>query len=202
MNSASTENKGNKNLIHLVQNYSVFEFVFICVLATSIGVAYWGWTFVYEITKPFLKLIGLNYLSSGFWLFIGVFIPAIVRRPFAAIAASMIAAGVEGFMTHWGLMALVWGLAQGLGAEVVFLFFGYRRWDFKVLLLAAFFSASASYALDYFYYGYEHLIIQLKLTQYISFVLSAFIFAAYLSFVLIRRLNKLNLLSRFLIAQS
>ncbi len=191
----------SNSILSLIKSYSIYEIVFICVLSTVVGVAYWGWTFFHELTSPFLKIIGLKYLSSGFWLFIGLFLPFIIRKPLVAIGASIIAAGVSGFITHWGIMALLWGLVQGLGAELAFFIFGYKKWDFKVLALAALLSASFSYSLDYFYYGYGELVMQLNLTQYISFVLSALLLASYLSYTLARRLNRLHLLNRFLIAE-
>lgn len=182
----------------LLKNYTIFEMVFICVSSVALGVAFWGWTFAYEITKPALKLVGLNYLAAGFWIFASVFTPLIVRRPFVAIVASVIAAGVEGVITHWGAMALVWGLVQGLGAEMVFASTGYRKWSLPLVVFAAMMSATASFILDYFYYGYSQLATQLQMTQYLSFVVSAAVLAGFLSYILVARLKKLNLLNRFL----
>lgn len=189
------------NIIQLFKNYSLFEIVFIGVLSVAIGVSYWGWTFVYEITKPFLKLVGLNYLTSGFWLFIGIFIPLIIRRPGAAILASVIAAGVEGFITHWGIVALLWGLIQGLGAELVFFSTSYKKWTTPVLIMAGISSASLSYLLDFFYYDYQSLKSTLILTQYLSYIISAVVFAVLLSLIIIKRLTKIQILNRFLIAK-
>ncbi len=182
----------------LLKNYTIFEMVFICVSSVALGVAFWGWTFAYEITKPALKLVGLNYLAAGFWIFASVFTPMIVRRPFVAIIASVIAAGVEGVITHWGAMALVWGLVQGLGAEMVFAATGYRKWNLTIAVIAAMMSATASFILDFFYYGYSQMATQLQLTQYLSFVVSSAMLAGVLSCILVERLKKLNLLNRFL----
>ncbi|AZZ38365.1 hypothetical protein CIK05_12010 [Bdellovibrio sp. qaytius] len=182
----------------LLKNYTIFEMVFICVSSVALGVAFWGWTFAYEITKPALKLVGLNYLAAGFWIFASIFTPMIVRRPFVAIIASVIAAGVEGVITHWGAMALVWGLVQGLGAEAVFASTGYRKWNLTTVVVASMISATASFVLDYFYYGYSQMATQLQITQYLSYVISSALLAGFLSYVLVERLKKLNLLNRFL----
>lgn len=182
----------------LLKHFTLFEMVFICVSSVALGVAFWGWTFAYEITKPALKLMGLNYLAAGFWIFASVFTPMIVRRPFVAIIASVIAAGVEGVITHWGAMALVWGLVQGLGAEMVFAATGYRKWSLHTVIAASMMSASASFILDYFYYGYSQVVLTLQITQYLSFVVSAAVFAGFLSHILVVRLKKLNLLNRYL----
>lgn len=183
---------------NLLKNYTIFEMVFICVSSVALGVAFWGWTFAYEITKPALKLVGLNYLAAGFWIFASVFTPLIVRRPLVAIIASVIAAGIEGVITHWGAMALVWGLVQGLGAEVIFAATGYRKWSLYTVLAASMMSATASFMLDYFYYGYAQMALTLQVTQYLSFVISAAVFAGFLSYILFARLKKLNLLNRYL----
>lgn len=182
----------------LLKNYTIFEMVFICVSSVALGVAFWGWTFAYEITKPALKLVGLNYLAAGFWIFASVFTPLIVRRPFVAIIASVIAAGVEGVITHWGAMALVWGLVQGLGAEVIFAATGYRKWSLYIVVAASMMSATASFVLDYFYYGYSQMALTLQVTQYLSFVVSSVVLAGFLSYILVQRLKKLNLLNRYL----
>lgn len=197
--SSTVRTLNSNSFISLIKNYNIFEMVFICVSSVALGVAFWGWTFAYEVTKPALKLIGLNYLAAGFWIFASVFAPMIVRRPLVAILASVIAAGVEGVITQWGLMALVWGLVQGLGAEVIFATTSYRKWSLSVAVSAAVMSATASYILDYYYYGYSQIATQLQLTQYLSFVVSSALLAGYLSYYLIQRLNKLNLLRRFLI---
>lgn len=190
--------RAQNSIQQLLKNYTIFEMVFICVSSVALGVAFWGWTFAYEITKPALKLVGLNYLAAGFWIFASVFTPMIVRRPFVAIIASVIAAGVEGVITHWGAMALVWGLVQGLGAEMVFAATGYRKWNLSMLVIASMMSATASFILDYFYYGYSQMAVQLQLTQYLSFVVSSAVLAGFLSYILVERLKKLNLLNRFL----
>ena len=120
-------------IVELFTSISIFEIVLTTVVAVALGVAFWGWTFVYEVFKPFLKLYGLSYFTAGFWIFASVFLSQIIRKPGIAIAASVIAAFVEGVLTHWGLMSMVWGLVQGVGAEIVFLFFFYKKWDLALM---------------------------------------------------------------------
>lgn len=187
--------------IALFKSLTIFEIVLTTVVAVALGVAFWGWTFVYEILKPVLKVNGLSYLSAGFWIFASVFLSQIIRKPGIAIIASVIAAFVESLLTHWGLMSVVWGLVQGLGAELVFFLFAYQKWDLKVLVLASVVSAFFSYALDFFIYDYMNLSLQINLLQMISFLFSAGILAGFLSVVVTRRLVKLGLLDQFLVAR-
>lgn len=186
----------------LFKSITIFEIVLTTVVAVALGVAFWGWTFVYEIAKPFLKVSGLTYLVAGFWIFASVFLTQIVRKPGIALIASIIAAFIESLLTHWGLMSVLWGIVQGLGAEVVFIFFAYKKWDLKVLVLASVVSTLFSYTLDYFLYEYGSLTLSFNLIQFTSFVVSSAFLAGYLSHVVSKRLVKLGLLDQFLIAKT
>jgi len=187
--------------VALFKSITIFEVVLTTVVAVALGVAFWGWTFVYEIAKPLLKIYGLSYLTAGFWIFASVFLSQIVRKPGIAIIASIIAAFVESLLTHWGLMSVVWGVVQGLGAEIIFLAFAYKKWDLKVLVLAALLSAFFSYALDFALYDYGNLNFSFNLIQLFSFLFSAALLAGWLSTVISRRLVRLGLLDQFLIAK-
>lgn len=184
-----------------IPQLTLFEIVLTLVLAVALGVAFWGWTFVYELAKPALKLFGLGYLTAGFWILASVFIPNIIRKPGVALVASLMAAFVESLLTHWGLMSLLWGLVQGLGAEIIFFLFSYKRWNIVILSLAAVLSSTFSYALDAFLYDYKSLPPTLNLTQWGSFVISSVFLAAIVTQLLSQRLLKLGVLDQFLIAQ-
>lgn len=187
--------------VALFKSITIFEVVLTTVVAVALGVAFWGWTFVYEIAKPLLKIYGLSYLTAGFWIFASVFLSQIVRKPGIAIIASIIAAFIESLLTHWGLMSVVWGVVQGLGAEIIFFAFAYKKWDLKVLVLASLLSAFFSYALDFALYDYGNLSFSFNMVQLISFLFSAALLAGWLSAVISRRLVRLGLLDQFLIAK-
>ncbi|MGZ3788495.1 MAG: ECF transporter S component [Bacteriovorax sp.] len=187
--------------IALFRSITIFEIVLTMVVAVALGVAFWGWTFVYEILKPVLKVNGLSYLSAGFWIFASVFLAQIVRKPGVAIIASIIAAFIESLLTHWGLMSVFWGLVQGLGAEIVFFLFAYKKWDLKVLVLAAVLSSVFSYLLDFVLYDYKNLSLGVNFLQIISFIFSSAILAGFLSELVSKRLLRLGLLDQFLIAR-
>ncbi|MFA6236679.1 MAG: ECF transporter S component [Bacteriovorax sp.] len=188
--------------IALFKSITIFEIVLTTVLAVALGVAFWGWTFIYEVAKPFLKISGLAYLVAGFWIFSSVFLSQIIRKPGIAIIASVMAAFVESFLTHWGLLSVLWGLVQGAGAELVFFMFAYKKWDLKILILASVVSAISSYALDYFAYDYSNQSGGFTLIQISAYIISAAILAGFLSEIISKRLVKLGLLDQFLIAKS
>ena len=186
----------------LFKSITIFEMVLTTVVAVALGVSFWGWTFVYEIAKPVLKVSGLSYLVAGFWILASVLLSQIIRKPGIAIIASVIAAFFESLLTHWGIMSVLWGLVQGLGAELIFIFFLYRKWDLKVLILASAMSATLSYSLDFYLYDYKNLSLGFNLTQFISFIVSSIFLAGFFSEILTKRLVKLGLLDQFLIAKN
>jgi energy-coupling factor transport system substrate-specific component len=190
-----------KNTVALFKSITIFELVLTAVVAVALGVAFWGWTFIYELAKPILKVNGLSYLSAGFWIFASVFLSQIVRKPGIAIIASIIAAFIESLLTHWGIMSVLWGLVQGAGAELIFFLCLYKKWDLKVLVLAAIVSAFFSYCLDFFLYDYKNLSLAINITQLSSFLISAALLAGLLSELVSRRLVKLGILDQFLIAK-
>jgi energy-coupling factor transport system substrate-specific component len=193
--------KENMTVVSRFKSITIFEIVLTLVLAVALGVAFWGWTFVYDLAKPFLKVAGLSYLVAGLWILASILIPYIVRKPSIAIIASVMAAFIESLLTHWGLMSIMWGLVQGLGAEIIFLIFGYRKWNLAVLILAATLSSFFSYALDYFLYDYRALALGFNLIQLFSFIVSSIFLAGVLSFLLGKRLVRLGILDQFLIAK-
>ncbi len=190
-----------KTIIPLFKSLTIFEIVLTTVVAVALGVSFWGWTFVYEIAKPFLKVAGLSYLVAGFWIFSSVFLAQIVQKPGIALIASIIAAFIESLLTHWGIMSVLWGIVQGLGAEVIFMVFLYRKWNLKVMLLASGMSAIFSYLLDFSLYDYKNLSLGFNGIQVITFIFSSCLLAGYLSEIVSKRLVKLGLLDQFLIAK-
>jgi energy-coupling factor transport system permease protein len=189
-------------LSELFKSITIFEMVLTTVVAVALGVSFWGWTFVYEIAKPALKVSGLSYLVAGFWILASVLLSQIVRKPGIAIIASVIAAFVESLLTHWGIMSVLWGLVQGLGAELIFMLFLYRKWDLKVLIMASALSAVFSYSLDFYLYDYKNLSLGFNLIQCVSFIASSIFFAGFFSDTITKRLVRLGLLDQFLITKN
>ena len=139
----------------LFRSWTIQEIVIVVVLAAALGVLWWGWTLVDAVVSPLLKPLNLSYLSAGFWFTGGTLIPFLIRRPGAALIASLIAAGIEGLITQWGVTALIWGAVQGLGAELVYLaIFRYKVWNLGSLIVAGVVSGLFSWTLDFFYSQY------------------------------------------------
>ncbi|WP_261303678.1 ECF transporter S component [Paenibacillus andongensis] len=159
------------------------------VIAAVFGVIYRVWGPMYDVLKPF----GLHaeQLSYGMWFMAATFAFLVIRKPGVALLAEVAAATIEAlFGGSWGVSTLVYGLLQGLGAELVFALFLYRRANVGVTILASFASAVLSLLVDN-YYGY---IDQLTFWNYCLFIglrllgsaLIAGVFAYYLADALAR----------------
>jgi energy-coupling factor transport system substrate-specific component len=135
MSSATTSKHG------FDMRYRTIDLVTITTLGVAFGVVFWGWGKLYE---PLSGLAVFSFppssaLLGGVWLMAGVVGGLIVRRPGAAFATEFIAAAVSTFIvggTQWGFSVFASGFWQGLGAEVIFLLFFYRRYGVVVAALA------------------------------------------------------------------
>ncbi|HOV37800.1 MAG TPA: ECF transporter S component [Spirochaetales bacterium] len=134
-------------------SWKLNEIVVLVILSIAIGILFWGWTFLQALASP-LKPLGLDYVFAGVWFMGGTLVPYLIRRRGSALAGEVLAAALEGFITQWGITALIWGLVQGLGSELVFAATKYKRWDQKTLILAGGIAGIFSYILDFFYSQY------------------------------------------------
>ncbi|MCW2830500.1 MAG: transporter permease [Aeromicrobium sp.] len=127
--------------------YRTIDLVTIATLGVAFGVIFWGWDKAYE---PLSDLAVFGYppssaLLAGVWLSAGVVGGLVVRKPGAAFATELIAAAVSLVViggNQWGFSTLASGFWQGLGAELVFLLFFYRRFTIVVAALAGLVAAA------------------------------------------------------------
>jgi len=121
-----------------VARWRTLDIVVVAVVAVAFGVVFWAWNYVWAALDPvFAAFRPAQYLISGVWLMPAVVAPLIVRRPGAAVFAEIVAASVSALLgSVWGLDVILSGLAQGLGAEIVFAVLLYRAWGLPVAALA------------------------------------------------------------------
>ena len=139
------------------KSYRTIDLVTIATLGVAFGVIYWGWGKVYEAPSETLGLIypPLKGLTASPWLIAGVLGVMILRKPGAALATEFVAAAVSTLVlggTQWGWTVLASGLIQGLGAELAFLLFAYRRWTLGVACLAGALAAAFEAVYEWFSY--------------------------------------------------
>lgn len=114
------------------------DIIVTVVIAVAVGVIFWGVAAIWGVfelwTVAFPPLVGL---FGGIWVLAGPLAGIIVRKPGAALIAETLAAAVEAVLgSHFGATAIISGLLQGAGAEIVFLAVLYRKWNLPVMLLS------------------------------------------------------------------
>lgn len=118
--------------------WRVVDIVVVSVLGVAVGVIFWLWSAGYGIISAItVAFPPLGALYGGGWLIAGVLGALVIRKPGAALYCEMIAAVVESLLgTHFGFTVLLSGLVQGLGAELAFAIFRYRKFNLPVALFA------------------------------------------------------------------
>ena len=119
-------------------SWRVIDIVTAAVLGVACGLIFVAWNQVgyagYEVLKAVAP--GLGGLVTGVWLLGGTLGGYVIRKPGAALFVELLAATVSmGLGSQWAIATLYSGLAQGLGAEIVFALVAYRR--FTVWVAAA-----------------------------------------------------------------
>jgi energy-coupling factor transport system permease protein len=111
--------------------WRVVDIVVAAVIAVAFGVVFQAWNILWEATTFIAPPIrGAVY---GVWMIPAVLVALIIRRPGAALFGETVAATASMlFGAQWGLLTVVYGLAQGAGAELVFGFGLYRLWSLPV----------------------------------------------------------------------
>jgi len=119
-------------------SWRVVDIVTASVLGVAAGVIFWAWGLAWTPLSTLLSAFApLGGLLAGGWLFAGVLGGLVIRKPGAAFFCEVVAAVVSMMIgTQWGFSVLIWGIVQGLAAELVFAAFGYRRFALPVALLA------------------------------------------------------------------
>lgn len=120
------------------RRWRVVDIVVASVLGVAFGVLFAAWNnFVWPTISAPLSATPATPLLAGIWLLPAVVGALIVRKPGAAFYTELLAATVSMFFgSAWGLSVFMSGVWQGLGAELVFAVFAYRRWGLGPALLA------------------------------------------------------------------
>ena len=174
------------------------DIVVAAAIAIAFGVVFWAWNQVWAAATPaFVAIPPAQNILYGVWLVPAVLAGLIIRKPGAALFTELVAASVSAILgSQWGLDAVVSGALQGLGAEIVFLVVGYRRWTIAVALIAAIGTAIAAWVHDTpLYYADIGLGPQLVILAFM--VASAILIAGIGSWMLMRSLVQTGVLAQF-----
>lgn len=121
-----------------LMRWRAVDLITAATIGVAIGVVFRLWGALYPVietaTKGFPPAVGL---SGGVWFLAATLAALIVRRPGAALLAELVAATVEMLLAgQWGTGTLISGALQGLGVELVFAAFLFRRFGLFQAVLA------------------------------------------------------------------
>lgn len=110
------------------------EIMIVAVLGVTFGILYLGWTQLWLLTAAINLHLSIS-VFFGFWCVVPVIAAYVIRKPFVAVTAEVIAAGAQVLLGNAsGLTLLLTGLIQGAGAELPFAATRWKRYDTAILL--------------------------------------------------------------------
>lgn len=156
----------------LSKTVTLKEAILTVVIAILCGILYTVWIPVYEFVNAFSGFLG-DFISPV-WCIAGIIAGYIIRKPgvalfaeFAAAALEMIAGG------EYGLSTVLSGILQGLGAELVFMATGYKKWTLSVLMLASVGSIIGGYIVNYLFWGYGERTLFIQVSSITSSIIGS-----------------------------
>lgn len=184
----------------LSRSWRIIDIVIATVLAVAGGLLFWIWDGLggagYEVLNALTP--GLGGLAVGVWLLAGVVGGLVIRKPGAALFVELLAAVVSMILgNQWGVGVIYSGLAQGLGAELVFALLVYRRWGLGTAVGAGMASAAAAFALELVTSGHWARSLAFNLTYLGCVLVSGAVLAGVGGFYLVRGLARTGALDRF-----
>lgn len=182
--------------------WRVVDIVVAAVLGVAIGLVFWGWnTIGYAwFTAADGLTPGLGGIAVGIWLLGGVVGGLVIRKPGAALVVELVAAIVSMLIGNvWGVSTVLSGIVQGLGAELIFALFLYRRFGLPTATLAGIGAAAAAWVFEFFYGSSPNILKSLEFNAiYLgTLVVSGAILAGVVGWLLVRALAASGALSRF-----
>jgi energy-coupling factor transport system substrate-specific component len=150
--TASASSTGRRR----IGRWRVVDIVVAAVLGVATGLIFVLWNAVGGVWFSAMDALtpGFGGIAVGIWLLGGVLGGLIIRKPGAALFVELLAATVSMLLgSQWAIETVYSGIAQGIGAELVFLLFAYRRFGLPVAMLAGVGAAVGAYVLELFTSG-------------------------------------------------
>ena len=120
------------------------DLISAAMLAVAFGLAFWSFDiFVYPaLAAVFIGFPPAGEILLGVWLVPAIVGGLVIRRPGAALFTELVAANIEFMLGNgWGAGVLLSALLQGLGVELIFALFRWRRFDLAIAVLGGVLSA-------------------------------------------------------------
>lgn len=179
--------------------WRVVDIVVASVIGVAAGVIFWLWGLAWTPLSTALSFMpGLEGLLAGGWLFAGVLGGLVVRKPGAALYAEIVAAVVSMAVgTQWGYTTFIWGVFEGLGAEIGFALLLYGNWRLLGALVSGSVAGLSTALLDTNFSSIAALSLPARTVYFVSAIVSGVVIAGLGSWLLVRALAGTGALDRF-----
>lgn len=183
-----------------VRGWRVVDIVVAAVLGVAVGLIFYGWNSIgYAWFKSMDAVTpGLGGLAAGIWFIGGPLGGLVIRKPGAALLVELIGAAVSATIGNaWGVSTLYSGVAQGLGAEIIFAIFLYKRFGPTVAILSGMGAGLGAWVGELFYSGNLAMDGRFLVIYLVCCLVSGAILAGLLGWLLTRALAATGVLNRF-----
>ena len=150
--------------------------------------------------------LGGVYLASfvfGVWFMAAILAAYILQKPGVCIVAEVLAALIEVLLGNmYGPMVIVAGIVQGAGGEIVFALGRYRKFNTKMLYLAAAGCCVTSFLWSFVRSGYGQLAVPLLIIMFLIRLVSTLIFSGLITKAIGDGLAKTGLLKGYALGRA
>jgi energy-coupling factor transport system substrate-specific component len=176
------------------------DIVVASIIAVAFGVVFWAWGLLWfgPWESAFAFYPPAAGLINGVWFVPAVLVPLIIRKVGGGVFAEVVAAFVSALLgSGWGWTTLWYGLIQGVGGELGFAPFGYRKFGLGNALLGGALAGAGATILDLTVSSYGDLIVSQQLAYGAVQIISGALIAGAGSWLLVQALAKTGVLDRF-----
>jgi energy-coupling factor transport system substrate-specific component len=170
--------------------WSQREIVVVAAIGAVFGVVYLAWVQAWLLAQSLIGPLAMD-IFFGLWCVASVIAAYIVRKPFAAFFAEMVAAVAEVATGNpAGLILLLSGAVQGAGAELPFLATRWKNYSLPVLLASGASAAVFSFIYTWIRFQYGALDPKLLVLMFVLRVASGVLLAGVLGRYIARALHR------------
>ena len=182
--------------------WRVVDMVTAAILGVACGVIFLVWNQVGGAAYSVIDAAtpGFGGMVAGIWLLGGVLGGLVIRKPGAAVFVEVLAAVVSMALgSQWGISTVYSGIVQGLGAELVFLIFGYRKFNLPVAMLAGAGAGVAAWVFEGFFGSSPNFAktLTFNLIYLSTMIVTGLVLAGLVGWLLVRGLAQTGALDRF-----
>jgi energy-coupling factor transport system substrate-specific component len=188
-------------------SWKLKEIIMVAMICIVFGVVYLAAVYLASFIATALTPAGLSPLGNeivfGVWFMAATLAGYILQKPGVAIVAEVIAAVIEVLLGNWfGPMVIVAGIIQGAGAEIVFAANKYKKFDGKVMYLAATGSCITSFLWSFVRSGYGKFSVPFLILLFVIRLISSLVFSGLICKLIGDGLAKTGLLKGYALGRS